>query len=65
MLVASHHDKLEAFGDLNRARVLEGPHVLDLVALLEYHVLLQRHVMEFRLILRIGLDGALLPDEAL
>ena len=41
LLVACHHDKLDAFGDFNRACVLEGPHVLDLIALLEHHVLLQ------------------------
>ena len=56
LLVTRDHHEFGALGNLALAGVLEGPNVLNVVTLLEHHVLLERHVVELGLELRFGLD---------
>ena len=56
LLITRDHHKFGALGDLALASVLEGPNVLNVVTLLEHHVLLERHVVELGLELGFGLD---------
>ena len=51
LLISSYHDELDTEGDFEGACILEGPRVLNLISRLEYAVLLERHVLEFGIIL--------------
>jgi hypothetical protein len=56
LLVTRDHHEFCALGDLALTCVLEGPNVLNIITLLEHHVLLERHVVELGLEVRFGLD---------
>ena len=53
LLVACNQHKFGTFWNLHISSVLESPHILNIIIFLEHHVLFERHVVEFGLILRI------------
>ena len=63
-LVTSDHDKLDTFGDLDRSSVLKGPHVFYAISLFEHKVLLEHHVVELGLELRLRFDLGVLSYQA-
>ena len=52
LLITCNHHKFGALGDLDLTSVLEGPNVLNIIALLEHHIPLERHVVELGLEVR-------------
>lgn len=50
-LISSYHDELDTEGNFEGTCVLEGPSVLNLISRFEYAILLERHVLEFGIIL--------------